>query len=84
MTQEEAKKRGLSPLAKIISWAHVGVDPKIMGIAPVKATRLAVCSTMYCHNNVLIIQLKGYSSQLEIYTIYLHLYNILVVHSNCA
>ena len=30
------------------------------------------------------IALKGYSSQWEIHSIYLHLYNILVVHSNCA
>ena len=42
MTADEASKRGLNAMAKIVSWSHVGVDPKIMGIAPVKATRQAV------------------------------------------
>src|SRR4051794_24434584 len=31
MTLEEAKKRGITPLARIVSWAHAGVDPSIMG-----------------------------------------------------
>src|SRR5262249_47046954 len=35
MTAEEAKKRGVQPLAKIVSWATTGVDPAIMGIGPV-------------------------------------------------
>src|SRR5690606_14245980 len=37
MTESEAKRRGLKPLAKIISYASVGCDPTIMGIGPVKA-----------------------------------------------
>lgn len=37
-----AKKNGLKPLAKIISWASVGCDPKIMGIGPAPAARLAL------------------------------------------
>lgn len=39
MSDEEAKKRGLEPLGKIVSWAVAGVDPNIMGIGPVPATR---------------------------------------------
>src|SRR6516165_7593304 len=31
MTLEEAKRRGIVPLARIVSWAHAGVDPSIMG-----------------------------------------------------
>ena len=35
----KAKELGLTPLARIVSWAHAGVDPAIMGIGPVPATR---------------------------------------------
>ena len=42
MTAEEAKKRGLKPLARIASWATVGVDPKIMGSGPIPASRKAL------------------------------------------
>lgn len=37
-----AKARGFKPLARIISWAAVGCDPKIMGIGPAPASRLAL------------------------------------------
>jgi acetyl-CoA C-acetyltransferase len=42
MTAAEAAKRGLTPLARIASWAHAGVDPKIMGTGPIPASRLAL------------------------------------------
>ncbi|GIL40310.1 acetyl-CoA C-acetyltransferase [Roseiterribacter gracilis] len=42
MTEEEAAKRGLTPLARIASWATVGVDPSVMGIGPVPASRRAL------------------------------------------
>jgi acetyl-CoA C-acetyltransferase len=42
MTADEAKKRGLTPLARIASWAHAGVDPEIMGTGPIPATRKAL------------------------------------------
>jgi acetyl-CoA C-acetyltransferase len=42
MSAEEAKKRGLKPLARIASWAHAGVDPKIMGTGPIPASRAAL------------------------------------------
>ncbi|MGE0660951.1 MAG: acetyl-CoA C-acetyltransferase [Reyranellaceae bacterium] len=42
MTAEEAKKRGVKPLAKIVSWATTGVDPAIMGIGPVTASKKAL------------------------------------------
>ena len=42
MSEAEAKKRGVKPLAKIISWASVGCDPKIMGIGPAGAIREAL------------------------------------------
>ena len=42
MTAAEAAKRGLTPLARIASWASVGVDPAIMGTGPIPASRAAL------------------------------------------
>jgi acetyl-CoA C-acetyltransferase len=42
MTAKEAARRGLTPLARIASWGHAGVDPKIMGTGPIPASRLAL------------------------------------------
>ena len=42
MSSDEAKKRGLKPLARIASWAQAGVDPAIMGTGPIPASRLAL------------------------------------------
>jgi len=42
MTADEAKKRGLKPLARIASWAQAGVDPAIMGSGPIPASRKAL------------------------------------------
>ena len=40
--REEAKKRGIEPLARIASWATAGVDPSIMGSGPIPASRKAL------------------------------------------
>ncbi len=42
MTVDQAEKRGLNPMGRIVSWGIAGVDPKIMGSGPVPATRLAL------------------------------------------
>jgi acetyl-CoA C-acetyltransferase len=42
MTASEAAKLGKTPLARIVSWAHAGVDPKIMGTGPIPASRSAL------------------------------------------
>jgi len=42
MTDKEAAKRGIKPLARIVSWATAGVDPAIMGSGPIPASRLAL------------------------------------------
>jgi acetyl-CoA C-acetyltransferase len=42
MTADEAKKRGLTPLARIASWATAGVDPSVMGTGPIPASRKAL------------------------------------------
>jgi len=42
MSAKEAARRGLTPIARIASWAHAGVDPKIMGTGPIPASRAAL------------------------------------------
>ena len=42
MTRENAEKRGVEPLARIVSWATAGVDPAIMGSGPIPASRRAL------------------------------------------
>ena len=42
MKASEAAKRGKKPLARIVSWAHAGVDPAIMGTGPIPASRAAL------------------------------------------
>jgi acetyl-CoA C-acetyltransferase len=42
MSADEAKRRGLKPLARIASWAHAGVEPEIMGTGPIPATKKAL------------------------------------------
>ncbi|MGQ3027838.1 MAG: acetyl-CoA C-acetyltransferase, partial [Ferrovibrionaceae bacterium] len=42
MTAAEAQRRGITPLARIASWAQAGVDPAIMGSGPIPASRAAL------------------------------------------
>ena len=42
MTLDQAHKRGLKPMGRIVSWGIAGVDPKIMGSGPVPASRMAL------------------------------------------
>ncbi|MCA6299505.1 MAG: acetyl-CoA C-acetyltransferase [Phenylobacterium sp.] len=42
MSAAEARARGLTPLARIASWAQAGVEPEIMGTGPIPATRRAL------------------------------------------
>jgi acetyl-CoA C-acetyltransferase len=42
MTAAAAAKRGIAPLARIVSWATAGVDPKVMGSGPIPASRAAL------------------------------------------
>ncbi|VTZ49635.1 acetyl-CoA acetyltransferase [Methylocella tundrae] len=42
MSAHEAARRGLEPLARIVSWATAGVDPTIMGTGPIPASRKAL------------------------------------------
>ncbi len=42
MSMEEARKRNLMPLGRIVSWGIAGVEPKLMGRGPVPATKIAL------------------------------------------
>jgi acetyl-CoA C-acetyltransferase len=42
MTGQAARARGLTPMARLVSYGHAGVDPQYMGIGPVPATRAAL------------------------------------------
>ncbi|MFO0101743.1 MAG: beta-ketothiolase BktB [Betaproteobacteria bacterium] len=42
MERSAAERKGLKPLARLVSYAHAGVDPKIMGIGPVPSSRKAL------------------------------------------
>ena len=42
ISSEEAKEKKIEPLAKIVSWASVGVEPSLMGLGPIEAVREAV------------------------------------------
>jgi acetyl-CoA C-acetyltransferase len=42
MTADEAARRGIAPMARIVSWATAGVDPAIMGSGPIPASRKAL------------------------------------------
>jgi acetyl-CoA C-acetyltransferase len=42
MTAKEAEKRGIKPLARIVSWAQAGVDPSIMGTGPIPSSKKAL------------------------------------------
>jgi len=42
MTEAEAARRGVAPLARIVSWATAGVDPQVMGTGPIPSSRKAL------------------------------------------
>ncbi len=42
MSKEEAERRGIEPMGRVVSWATAGVDPAIMGTGPIPASRMAL------------------------------------------
>ena len=57
-TFEEAKKRSIQPLVKIISWASVGVDPTLMGLGPIEAVRKAVKKAKWNLNDIDLFEIN--------------------------
>jgi acetyl-CoA C-acetyltransferase len=56
MSAEEAKRRGLTPLARIASFATAGVDPAIMGTGPIPSARLALKRAGWSPNDLDLIE----------------------------
>jgi acetyl-CoA C-acetyltransferase len=56
MTAEEAKKRGIEPLARIASWANAGVEPEIMGTGPIPASRKALAKAGWTVSDLDLIE----------------------------
>ena len=56
MTAEAAQKRGITPLARIVSWATAGVDPSIMGTGPIPASRLALERAGWSHEDLDLVE----------------------------
>ena len=56
MSAAEAEKRGLTPLARIASWASVGVDPSIMGSGPIPASRKALLKAGWSVDEVELVE----------------------------
>ena len=56
MEAATAKARGLKPLARLVAYAHAGVDPKYMGIGPVPASKLALQKAGLTVNDLDVIE----------------------------
>ena len=55
---EEAKKKSIQPLVKIVSWASVGVDPTLMGLGPIEAVRKAVKKAKWNLNDIDLFEIN--------------------------
>ncbi len=63
-TEEFARRHGLAPLARVVSFASVGVDPAVMGIGPVPATQLALKRAGLGIDQIDVVELnEAFSSQ---------------------
>ena len=56
MSADEAERRGIVPLARIASWATVGVDPAIMGIGPIPASQAALAKAGWAVSDLDLIE----------------------------
>ena len=56
MSEAEAVRRGIQPLARIVSWATAGVDPSIMGTGPIPASRKALEKAGWSVNDLDLVE----------------------------
>ena len=56
MSAENAEKRGIEPLARIVSYATAGLDPSIMGVGPVMASRKALAKAGWSVNDLDLVE----------------------------
>ena len=57
-TLEEAKKKSIKPLVKIVSWASVGIDPALMGLGPINAVREAIKKAKWNLNEIDLFEIN--------------------------
>ncbi len=57
-SKEEAEKKSVEPLAKIVSWASVGVDPSLMGLGPIEAVREATKKANWNLNDIDLFEIN--------------------------
>ena len=57
-TLEEAEKKSIKPLAKIVSWASVGIDPTLMGLGPINAVREATKKAKWNLNEIDLFEIN--------------------------
>jgi acetyl-CoA C-acetyltransferase len=57
-TLEEAEKKSVQPLAKIVSWASVGIDPALMGLGPIEAVRKAIKRAKWNLNEIDLFEIN--------------------------
>ncbi len=58
MAASEAESRGITPLARVVGWAVVGVEPEYMGIGPVPAVRKALAKTDLTLDDIALFELN--------------------------
>lgn len=56
--EEFVKRRDLTPMGRIVSWAYAGVEPEIMGIGPVPATRAALAKAGLSLNDIDLVEVN--------------------------
>jgi acetyl-CoA C-acetyltransferase len=56
MTDKEAARRGIKPLARIVSWATAGVDPAVMGTGPIPSSRAALAKAGWKKDDLDLIE----------------------------
>ncbi|WP_150292576.1 beta-ketothiolase BktB [Sphingobium estronivorans] len=56
MSGEEAARKSVQPMARILGWGHAGVDPEVMGLGPVKAVPLALKSAGLALSDIDVIE----------------------------
>ncbi len=56
MRRDEAEKRGIKPLARIVSWAQSGVDPSVMGSGPIPAAKSALAKAGWSVNDLDLVE----------------------------
>jgi len=56
MSADEAARRGITPLARIVSWATAGVDPEVMGSGPIPASRMALEKAGWKHEDLDLVE----------------------------